>query len=172
MRLYDHLFSKPDPDDVPEGQDYLANLNPNSLVVLNGCKLEPSLASRGDRRPIPVRAARLFLRGQGLQSRITGLQSRGDAARYLGEDAKEEVGEHGQDHRRTSTKPRIDRQNGPRPGLGPHAPRFQGRLQLHRTQRRLVPGQRADRRRAATAELRERDQAPARPAPASPSKAK
>lgn len=45
VRLYDHLFSKPDPDDVPEGQDYLANLNPNSLVVLNGCKLEPSLAS-------------------------------------------------------------------------------------------------------------------------------
>jgi glutaminyl-tRNA synthetase len=51
VRLYDHLFSKPDPDDVPEGQDYLANLNPNSLVVLKGCKLEPKLAtaSIGDR---------------------------------------------------------------------------------------------------------------------------
>jgi glutaminyl-tRNA synthetase len=45
VRLYDHLFSKPDPDDVPEGQDYLANLNPNSLVVLTGCKLEPTLAT-------------------------------------------------------------------------------------------------------------------------------
>jgi glutaminyl-tRNA synthetase len=44
VRLYDHLFSKPDPDDVPEGQDYLANLNPNSLVDLKSCKLEPSLA--------------------------------------------------------------------------------------------------------------------------------
>jgi len=44
VRLYDHLFTKPDPDDVPEGQDYLANLNPNSLVVVPGTKLEPSLA--------------------------------------------------------------------------------------------------------------------------------
>jgi glutaminyl-tRNA synthetase len=45
VRLYDHLFLKPDPDDVPEGQDYLANLNPKSLEVVSGCKLEPSLAS-------------------------------------------------------------------------------------------------------------------------------
>jgi glutaminyl-tRNA synthetase len=44
VRLYDHLFTRPDPDDVPEGQDYRANLNPNSLVVLTGAKLEPSLA--------------------------------------------------------------------------------------------------------------------------------
>src|SRR5206468_3710311 len=43
VRLYDHLFTKPDPDDVPEGQDYRANLNPNSLVVLKECKLEPGL---------------------------------------------------------------------------------------------------------------------------------
>jgi glutaminyl-tRNA synthetase len=43
VRLYDHLFSKPDPDDVPEGQTYLANLNPKSLEVLTGCKLEPRL---------------------------------------------------------------------------------------------------------------------------------
>lgn len=45
VRLYDHLFTKPDPDDVPEGQDYRSNLNPKSLEVLTGCKLEPSLAS-------------------------------------------------------------------------------------------------------------------------------
>ena len=45
MRLYDHLFTQARPDDVPEGQDYRANLNPNSLVVLTGCKLEPSLAT-------------------------------------------------------------------------------------------------------------------------------
>jgi glutaminyl-tRNA synthetase len=44
VRLYDHLFTKPDPDDVPEGQTYLTNLNPNSLVVVTGAKLEPSLA--------------------------------------------------------------------------------------------------------------------------------
>ncbi len=44
VRLYDRLFLKPDPDDVPEGQDWKANLNPNSLVVLRGCKMEPGLA--------------------------------------------------------------------------------------------------------------------------------
>jgi glutaminyl-tRNA synthetase len=40
VRLYDHLFSKPDPDDAPEGGDYQDNLNPNSLEVLEGCRLE------------------------------------------------------------------------------------------------------------------------------------
>jgi glutaminyl-tRNA synthetase len=45
VRLYGPLFTKPDPDDVPEGSDYRANLNPESLVVLKACKLEPSLAA-------------------------------------------------------------------------------------------------------------------------------
>ncbi len=51
VRLYDHLFGKPDPDEVQEGQTFLANLNPNSLVVLKSAKLEPSLkdAAGGDK---------------------------------------------------------------------------------------------------------------------------
>jgi len=44
IRLYDKLFSKPDPYDLAEGQDVLDNLNPNSLEILLGAKLEPSLA--------------------------------------------------------------------------------------------------------------------------------
>ncbi len=44
VRIYDTLFSNPDPTDVPEGQDWRVNLNPSSLEVLTGCKLEPSLA--------------------------------------------------------------------------------------------------------------------------------
>jgi glutaminyl-tRNA synthetase len=47
VRLYDHLFAKPDPDDVPAGADYKANLNPKSLEVLTGCRVEPSLAGVG-----------------------------------------------------------------------------------------------------------------------------
>ncbi len=43
VRLYDHLFTKEDPEDVPEGQDFTANLNPDSLQVLYPCYLEPSL---------------------------------------------------------------------------------------------------------------------------------
>jgi len=45
VRLYDHLFTKEDPDDVPEGEDFTANLNPNSLEVLTDVKLEPSLGA-------------------------------------------------------------------------------------------------------------------------------
>src|SRR5712692_2689905 len=44
VRLYDHLFAKADAGDVPEGQDYTANVNPHSLERLTGCKVEPSLA--------------------------------------------------------------------------------------------------------------------------------
>lgn len=43
VRLYDHLFTKRDPDDVEEGQDYLSNLNPDSLKV-STCLVEPSVA--------------------------------------------------------------------------------------------------------------------------------
>ena len=43
VRLYEHLFTKENPDDVLQGQDFTANLNPNSLKVLSGCKVEPSL---------------------------------------------------------------------------------------------------------------------------------
>jgi len=51
VRLYDHLFLKADPEDVEEGSDFLANLNPKSLEILSSCKLEPSLAKAkpGDR---------------------------------------------------------------------------------------------------------------------------
>jgi len=44
-RLYDTLFAKEDPSQTGEGQDFTANLNPNSLEVLNHAKLEPSLAN-------------------------------------------------------------------------------------------------------------------------------
>jgi glutaminyl-tRNA synthetase len=45
VRLYDRLFSQPDPDDVPEGQDFLSALNPHSLVVVSNAKIEPSVAA-------------------------------------------------------------------------------------------------------------------------------
>ncbi|MEO0165114.1 MAG: glutamine--tRNA ligase/YqeY domain fusion protein [candidate division WOR-3 bacterium] len=40
VRLYDRLFKTADPD---EGGDFLKNLNPDSLKILTGCKLEPAL---------------------------------------------------------------------------------------------------------------------------------
>ncbi len=44
VRLYDNLFTKPDPLDVKEGKDFKSNLNPDSLRVLHLCKVEPFLA--------------------------------------------------------------------------------------------------------------------------------
>jgi glutaminyl-tRNA synthetase len=44
VRIYDHLFTKENPDDVAEGEDFKSNLNPDSLEVLSECKVEPSLA--------------------------------------------------------------------------------------------------------------------------------
>ena len=43
-RLYDVLFNREDPDDVGEGEDLTASLNPRSLEVVSGCRIEPSLA--------------------------------------------------------------------------------------------------------------------------------
>ncbi|MBY0488267.1 MAG: glutamine--tRNA ligase/YqeY domain fusion protein [Gemmatimonadaceae bacterium] len=43
VRLYDRLFTQPDPDAVPEGQDFLSVLNPESLVVIPDAKIEPSV---------------------------------------------------------------------------------------------------------------------------------
>ena len=45
VRLYDHLFMLPNPEDVEQGQDYKSNLNPNSLEILTDCRIEPSLAT-------------------------------------------------------------------------------------------------------------------------------
>ncbi|HET9182464.1 MAG TPA: glutamine--tRNA ligase/YqeY domain fusion protein [Candidatus Angelobacter sp.] len=51
VRLYENLFSNPDPNDVPDGKDFTFNLNPNSLEIISHAKLEPSLksATAGDR---------------------------------------------------------------------------------------------------------------------------
>ena len=43
VRQYSNLFDDPDPDAA--GKDFLACLNPNSLEILTGCKVEASLRS-------------------------------------------------------------------------------------------------------------------------------
>ena len=44
-RLYDRLFTKENPDDVPEGSDWLANVNAKSVERLKSCRVEPCLAA-------------------------------------------------------------------------------------------------------------------------------
>ena len=47
VRLYDHLFVKPDPENVEEGDDWKSALDPNSLETLTSCRVEPGLADAG-----------------------------------------------------------------------------------------------------------------------------
>lgn len=49
INVYEHLFTKENPDVAEEGKDFTSNLNPDSLKVLEHCKLEPSLA---DAKPL------------------------------------------------------------------------------------------------------------------------
>jgi len=51
LRLYDKLFTVPNPDDVEEGKDFLSVVNPDSLIVVHGAKIEPSVG----RDPIGTR---------------------------------------------------------------------------------------------------------------------
>ena len=44
VRLYSHLFTRENPADVEEGEDFTAYINPESLEILGDCRLEPSLA--------------------------------------------------------------------------------------------------------------------------------
>ena len=45
VRIYENLFTKENPNEIEDGQDFTANLNPKSLEVINDAKLEPSLAN-------------------------------------------------------------------------------------------------------------------------------
>jgi glutaminyl-tRNA synthetase len=49
VRIYENLFTKENPSEVEEGQDFTANLNPNSLEIIKQAKLEPSLADAAAR---------------------------------------------------------------------------------------------------------------------------
>ncbi len=43
VRLYDNLFTEANMNAIPDGADYKDYLNPNSVKILTGCKLEASL---------------------------------------------------------------------------------------------------------------------------------
>jgi len=51
VRLYDYLFTKRNPNDLEDGDDYKSNLNPKSLEVLESCYLEPSLKKANNFKP-------------------------------------------------------------------------------------------------------------------------
>ena len=59
VRLYDNLFTVEDPN----ADNFLELLNPDSLKVLKGCKVEPGPQRREAGRELPVHAPGLLLRG-------------------------------------------------------------------------------------------------------------
>lgn len=73
VRLYENLFTDPDPDGADK--DFMECLNPESLEVLTGCKVEAGLGKRRGACQLPVYAAGLFLSGQPrFQTRTPGIQ--------------------------------------------------------------------------------------------------
>ena len=65
FRVYDHLFTKENPEDVAEGEGLTDYLNPSSLTVLSGCRVELSVAGRAGRQQVPIRATGVLLRRSG-----------------------------------------------------------------------------------------------------------
>ena len=51
VKLYDRLFSVANPEEVGVGQDYLSNINPDSLELLKGCLVEKSVAELAPDNP-------------------------------------------------------------------------------------------------------------------------
>jgi glutaminyl-tRNA synthetase len=76
VRLYNPLFARPDPNPA----DFIADLNPDSLEVLTGCKLEPELAAANSGDPVQFERQGYFCRdpdstpGQLVFNRTVGLR--------------------------------------------------------------------------------------------------
>jgi glutaminyl-tRNA synthetase len=45
IHLYEHLFTTEKPESDEDGSEFKDHLNPNSMITLKSCKLEPSLAN-------------------------------------------------------------------------------------------------------------------------------
>jgi len=76
VRIYNPLFARPDPN----AGDFAADLNPNSLEVLTGCRLEPSIAGGNGEAPVQFERQGYFFRepsapaGQLVFHRTVGLR--------------------------------------------------------------------------------------------------
>ena len=81
VRLYNPLFTEPDPD----AGDFAADLNPNSLEVIADARVEPALAETTLGRGGAVRTPGLFLPRPGFHAGQARVQPHGRLARHLGE---------------------------------------------------------------------------------------
>ena len=82
VRLYNPLFTKPDPSG---GENFTADLNPNSLDVLSGARLEPALADAKPEVPVQFERQGYFCLDPASTARAAGLWPHHWPARHLGE---------------------------------------------------------------------------------------
>jgi len=61
VRLYETLFAAENPDDLEEGADFTSGLNPRSLEVLTGCRLERALADAAPGAPLQFERVGYFV---------------------------------------------------------------------------------------------------------------
>jgi hypothetical protein len=87
--LYDTLFTREDPNQVDEGHDFTENLNPKSLEVVSGAKLEPSLRGAAAGSSYQFERLGYFSVDPDTTARQASVQSHGGAARYLGQNREE-----------------------------------------------------------------------------------
>ena len=84
IRLYDHLFARPDPG--ADG-DFFADLNPASLETLADAKVEPALAGANSAETVQFERQGYFARDREFGARASRLQPHGRPARHLGQGA-------------------------------------------------------------------------------------
>ena len=60
VKLYDRLFSVANPEEAEGGQDYLSNINPDSLELLKGCLVEKSVAELAPGQPFQLERVGYF----------------------------------------------------------------------------------------------------------------
>ena len=61
VRLYDRLFSDPDPASEKDGKSFTTKINPDSLNVLENCQLEPALTSVGSEQAVQFERLGYFI---------------------------------------------------------------------------------------------------------------
>jgi hypothetical protein len=91
VRIYDKLFSKEDPNQVEEGQEFTANLNPNSLEVIAQAKLEPSLANAPIEGRYQFERLGYFCVDPDSKPRTSRVQPHRGVERHLGEGREKKI---------------------------------------------------------------------------------
>ena len=89
VRLYDNLFTKENPGEVAEGQDFTANLNPHSLEIV--ARLQAGAVACATPRPAPATSSSAWATSASIPAfaaRRAGLQPHRGAARHLGQNRK------------------------------------------------------------------------------------